>query len=237
MKTFVIHPTRLTERGEHIDNMLHHIGLEYEYVNEGDDEVQIRKYLEAYLQNGQEEMLRKVPRSLCTISHFLAYERIVSDNLDGALVLEDDIILDKNFKNLFNQSIEEYLQHYQNQKIIISYEDSPLWFVPRSQREKGRMLYPGSRDRLSGAYFINRNGAKAVLERLQTKKCDRAIDLFHYQLIEEKVIDYLWCHPTIATQGTATGAFATSLSANRKRMRKLSWLFQKNYKLLLYWFR
>ena len=217
--------------------MLRHLGIEYEFVNEGEDETIVKMYLEKYLQNGQEEMLRKVPRSLCTISHFLAYERVVSDNLEGALILEDDIILDKKFVSLFNQSIEEYRKVYHNQKILISYEDSPLWFVPRSQREKGRMLYPGYRDRLSGAYFVNRNAANVIIKRLQSKKCDRAIDLFHYQLIKEKVIDYLWCHPTIASQGTATGAFTTSLSENKKRMRRLSWLFQKNYKLMLYWFR
>ena len=237
MKTLVIHPDRLKERGEHIDRMLRHIGLDYEFVNEGNDMAQVAVYLEKYLQNGQEEMVRKVPRSLCTISHFLAYERIVTEGLKGALVLEDDILLHKDFKSQFDLSIKEYSKSYQDQKIIISYEDSPLWFVPRSQRQKGRMLYPGYRDRLSGAYFINNHAAQAILDHLQAKKCDRAIDLYHYQLIEEKVIDYLWCHPTLATQGTATGAFSSSLSKNRKRLRKLSWLFQRNYKLLLYWFR
>jgi glycosyl transferase family 25 len=217
--------------------MLHRIGLDYEVVNEGHDEAQVTACLEKYLRNGQEEMLRKVPRSLCTISHFLAYERIVAEGLEGALVLEDDILLHDNFKKRYEQSIGEYRKYYQDQKILISYEDSPLWFVPRSLRRKGRMLYPGHRDRLSGAYFINRHAAKAILEHLHAQKCDRAIDLYHYQLIEEKVVNYLWCHPTLATQGTATGAFSSSLSKNRKRMRKLSWFFQKNYKLLLYWFR
>jgi len=237
MKTLVIHPDRLTERGEHVDRMLHHIGMEYEVVNEGHDENQIRACLEKYLKNGQEEMLRKVPRSLCTISHFLAYERIVAEGLEGALVLEDDILLHKDFKSRFEQSIVEYRHIYQERPVIISYEDSPLWFVPRSLRQKGRMLYPGHRDRLSGAYFVNRLAAQAILDHLRANKCDRAIDLYHYQLIEENVICYLWCHPTIATQGTATGAFSSSLSKNRKRLRKLSWFLQKNYKLLLYWFR
>ena len=98
MKTLVIHPTRLKERGEHLDRMLRNIGLEYDIVNEGSDEAKIKAYLKKYLRNGQEEMLRKVPRSLCTISHFLAYERILSEGLEGALVLEDDILLHKNFK-------------------------------------------------------------------------------------------------------------------------------------------
>ena len=119
MKTLVIHPTRLKERGEHLDRMLRNIGLEYDIVNEGSDEAKIKAYLEKYLRNGQEEMLRKVPRSLCTISHFLAYERIQSEGLEGALVLEDDILLHKNFKMKFEQSIEEYQRNYQNQKIII----------------------------------------------------------------------------------------------------------------------
>ena len=65
--------------------------------------------------------------------------------------------------------------------------------------------------------FVNVFG-KAILDDLQANRCDRAIDLYHYQLIEEKVIDYLWCHPTLATQGTATGAFETSLSANKKHL-------------------
>ena len=237
MKTLVIHPTHLKERGEHLDRMLRDIGLEYDIVNEGDDDMRVKEYLEKYLKNGQEEMLRKVPRSLCTISHFLAYELILSEGLEGALVLEDDILLHKNFKIKFEQSIKEYQRHYQNERIIISYEDSPLWLVPRSQREKGRMLYPGYRDRLSGAYFINKHAAKAILEDLQAKRCDRAIDLYHYQLIQEKIINYLWCHPALATQGTATGAFETSLSSNKKYLRKFSWLFQKYYKSLLYWFR
>lgn len=237
MKTLVIHPPRLKERGEHIDNMLRKTGLSYEFVNEGNDEAQVKAYLEKYLQNGQEEMLRKVPRSLCTISHFLAYERILSEGLEGALVLEDDILLHTNFKCQFKQTIEEYRRDYQDQKVIISYEDSPLWFVPRSQREKGRMLYPGHRDRLSGAYFINCHAAKAILERLQDKKCDRAIDLYHNQLIEEKVIDYLWCHPALATQGSFTGAFGSSLSKKKDHLIAIRWWFKKNYKQLLYWFR
>ena len=37
MKTLVIHPDRLKERGEHVDRMLRHIGLDYEIVNEGND--------------------------------------------------------------------------------------------------------------------------------------------------------------------------------------------------------
>ena len=91
MKAFVIHAERLKERAEHIDRMLSEEGIEYEFVNEGNDDEKIQGYLDKYMKDGRELLHRKVPRSLCTISHFLAYERILAGNMDGALVLEDDI--------------------------------------------------------------------------------------------------------------------------------------------------
>ena len=140
MKAFVIHAERLKERAEHIDRMLSEEGIEYEFVNEGNDDEKIQGYLDKYMKDGRELLHRKVPRSLCTISHFLAYERILAGNMDGALVLEDDIVLHKRFLPRYKKSISEYSKNYTERPVLISYEDSPLQFVPRSRRVKGQML-------------------------------------------------------------------------------------------------
>lgn len=237
MKLFVIHPDHLIERGKHIEQMLNRLGLDFEFVNEGKTESKIQEYLHKYLKDGQEKMLQKVPRSLCTISHFLAYEKIVSENLEGALILEDDVVLYSNFLPLYQQTMVEYSSLYSQQRVIISYEDSSLQFVPRSQRVEGRMLYPGKKDRMAGAYFINKVAAAAILERLQTLRCDVAIDVYHYQLIREGFIQYLWCQPALATQGSFTGAFRSSLSKKKDIMIRMRWCFKRNYKRLLYWLR
>ena len=237
MKAFVIHPQRLKERGEHIDRMLRNIGMDYEFVNEGDDDTQIEVYLDQYMRDGKEPMHQRSPRALCTISHFLTYERILAEQMEGALILEDDIVLHDNFMVRFEQSIEEYRRNHADKRILISYEDSSLQFVPRSQREKGRMLYPAEKGRMSGAYFINHHAAKAILDRLQTDRCDQAIDWYHYQLIQEHFIDYLWCQPALATQGSFTGQFHSALSSKKDRMIVIRWWFKKNYKKLLYWLR
>ena len=138
MKAFVIHAERLKERAEHIDRMLSEEGIEYEFVNEGNDDEKIQGYLDKYMKDGRELLHRKVPRSLCTISHFLAYERILAGNMDGALVLEDDIVLHKRFLPRYKKSISEYSKNYTERPVLISYEDSPLQFVPRSRRGKGK---------------------------------------------------------------------------------------------------
>lgn len=227
----------MKERGQHIDCMLRGIGLDYEFVNEGKSAEKIQEYFEKYLRDGEEKMLQRVPRSLCTISHFLVYEKIVSENLDGALILEDDAVLYDKFLPLFRQSMAEYHNAYSQQRVIISYEDSSLQFVPRSQREKGRMLYPGKKDRTAGVYYINNIAAAAILERLQFDRCDVAIDLYHNKLIKDGFITYLWCQPALATQGSFTGAFRSSLSKKKDTLIRMRWVFKRNYKRLLYWFR
>lgn len=236
IKTLVIHADALKERGEHIDRMMKSLGLGYEFVNEGRDDEKIQAYLDKYMKNGREQLHRRIPRALCTVSHFLAYEKIVDEGLEGALVLEDDIALDKDFPSRFEQSIEEYREHYADRNIFISYEDSALRFVPRSQRKKGQMLYPAKKGRMAGCYFINSRAAKAVLEQLSLERCDLAIDWYHNDLIDKGILECLWCQPTIATQGTFSGAFVSSLS-NDGHFVRLRWLFKKNYKKLLYWFR
>ena len=236
MKAFVVHPDRLKERGEHIDRMMKKLGMDYEFVNEGHDEQHIQGLLDKYMKDGREELHRRIPRALCTVSHFLAYERIVAEGLEGALVLEDDIALADDFVSCFEESMKEYREHYTDKSIFISYEDSALRFVPRSQREKGRMLYPAKKGRMAGCYYINYNAAKAILEQLQVERCDLAIDWYHNDLIDKGLLDCLWCQPTIATQGTFSGAFHSSLVKDGHFMR-LRWLFKKNYKKFLYWLR
>ena len=86
MKTFVIHPDKLKERGVHMAKMLSDVNLCYEFVNEGHDEAQINTYLKSFLRDGREKMLCRSSRSLCTISHFLAYQRILQDNLEGSSI-------------------------------------------------------------------------------------------------------------------------------------------------------
>ena len=89
---------------------------------------------------------------------------------------------------------------------------------------------------MAGCYYINDVAAKAIQEQLSMERCDEPIDWYHNTLINKGILECLWCQPTIATQGTFSGAFVSSLNNDGPFVR-LRWLFKKNYKKLLYWLR
>lgn len=121
--------------------------------------------------------------------------------------------------------------------ILISFEDSRLRFVPRSNRIPGKYLYKGDRDRMAGAYYISKGAAQQVMDYVEQHKCDIPVDLLHGLLIREIDFPYYWCQPTIATQGSFSGKFSSSLSSKKEFCIWASWKFKLNYKKLLYYFR
>ena len=238
MKALVIHAAKLKERGEHMDRMLHNMGIDYEFVKEADLDQLDEGTLCKYFIKGHEMAQHMLPRYSCATKHFLACEYIVKNDMEGALVLEDDIVLHDDFMPFYQKSIDEFRQRFKNQPAMISYEDSSLQFVPRSQRKKGLLLYPGKKDRMAGAYYMSRTCAETILQDLATNKCPTTdADTYHYHLLLQGTIQYLWCQPALATQGSFTGAFRSSLSSKKDRMIVFRWWFKKNYKRLLYWLR
>ena len=217
MKALVIHAAKLKKRGEHMDRMLRGIGMEYEFIREADLDDLSKELLCKYFTQGEKMAASPLPRYSCATKHFLAYKKIV----DG----ECDLIFVAKPSNA-------------ERPAMISYEDSSLQFVPRSQRKKGQLLYYGKKDRMAGAYYMSRRCAEAILSDLSAHKCHTTdADTYHYHLLKQGVIDYLWCQPALATQGSFTGAFRSSLSSKKDRMIEFRWWFKKNYKRLLYWFR
>lgn len=236
-KILVIHAASLKERGEHIDKMLKGMGLDYEFIKDADCDMLTDELLDRYVADGPEQMHEKSGKASCTIKHFMACERVLEEGLEGALVLEDDMVLHKDFVKRFEACMTEYEAHYQQESILISLEDSSLRFVPRSRRRKGQLLYDADKGRMAGAYYVNRHACQAIVDSLKEERCKIPIDHYHNLLIKRGAIRCLWCQPALATQGSFMGLFGSSLSKRSDRMIKRRWLFKKNYKKILYWFR
>ena len=125
-------------------------GMYFTYILKGDVEEIDDAVLSRYFKDGRDNMYRATPITSCALKHLYAYEHILDNDLPGALILEDDAILDKGFTRKFDQSLKEYEDRWASEPVIISYENSALVFVPRSQRKAGQMLYPGDKDRYAG---------------------------------------------------------------------------------------
>ncbi len=224
------------DRAIHIEAHLKERGIPFAYMLDGDiSDITPERMAQYFDLSWKPSPTAEVS---CAMKHLLIYEEIVRRQLPGALILEDDIYLDKRFVPIYLRSLEELRAEPNHSPALISYEDTRLKFVPRSQRRAGRITYLGSTYRMTGAYHINRAGAEAILHYARTQGVDRPIDRLHDHLRQEGLLTYWWSQPTIATQGSHAGGFSSSIQSHSDSLiRRLRWLFKINYKRLLYWLR
>lgn len=237
IKVLVIHAKHLTDRLEHVKRQVRDWKGEVDYILDADKDELTDELLAKYFKPGC-EVDKKSGAASCAMKHLMACQYIVDNDLEGALVLEDDIVLHKHFFDKFEQTLAEYRRDYATKPILISYEDSSLQFIPRSRREKGKWLYeaPHGRVRFTGAFFLNKAAAQAFCDDVRENKCDISIDHYQVKLYKKGLIQILWSEPCLATQGSFTGLFKSSVGKILK-MEGLKWRGKYLYKRLLYWFR
>ncbi len=233
----VIHAKHLTDRLAHMERQLQDWPGDVTYILDDDKNELTDEIINKYFVPGC-ELYNKSGATSCAVKHLKACEYIVSHQLEGALVLEDDIVLRPRFREDFEKTIEEYRQHDAGQPILISYEDSSLLFIPRSRRKAGQWLYeaPHGRVRFNGALYINQQAARAIVEDVRVHRCDAAVDHYYMHLYDKGLVQFLWCEPCLATQGSFSGTFVSSMGQIRS-LEGLRWRLKYVYKRLIYWFR
>ncbi|MEI8278499.1 MAG: glycosyltransferase family 25 protein [Bacteroidota bacterium] len=110
MKIFVINLKRSVERRVKIEKQLKSLGMDYE-IFEGVDgykltEDDLNKYMDH-----EHKYFRELKKGEigCFLSHYSVLKKIVDLELPSAIVMEDDIILSKNFPTLVIE-IEKFIQ-------------------------------------------------------------------------------------------------------------------------------
>ena len=222
--TLVLHvKVGYEQRESHIRRMMKAHQLSYRFILGGDIPDLTAETLRRYF-TGERMASASAPAS-CAMKHFLAYEYILAHHLKGALILEDDAVLYKPFDRVFRACLKE-IEMRGLKNALVSFEDSSLHLVPRSERKKGQYLYKHDRDRFTGAYYCTYDAAERIMQYVEAHRCHLPIDRFHTALIRRAGLNYYWCHPCIATQGTHSGRFCSSIStksARRQRYRRITW--------------
>ena len=134
------------DRARHMEAMLGARNIPFTYILDGDISDLNQNILTKYFAEG----MRKFDGATsCALKHIYAYEYIISHGLEGALIMEDDMLLYKNFESIFQKCMQECKDRMLDY-CLISLEDSNLQFVKGSVRIKGQCLYLGARDRFTG---------------------------------------------------------------------------------------
>ena len=222
-------------RRRSIERQLHELMMPFEFMLDGD----IPDLTPAVMARWFAPTLEPAAMQSCTCKHLLMYQRIVSEGWPGALILEDDIVLADSFVQVFHATLDE-LRSTDGSAIEtawVSYENSTLRMPRGSQLQKGVHLYPAHRTRCTGAYYVGRRVAQALLHLAETVKVNAGIDIWvdsMAQLAPEE-IRILWCHPTVAEQGSMNGLFDSMDPRRRASLwRRVKWNANKFYKTVRY---
>lgn len=238
MTALVIHAKSLTDRLQHVKQQLKDWPGPVEYILDYDKDELTDEILRRYIQPGCELDNRSGATS-CALKHLLACQYIVDNGLEGALVVEDDIVLHSQFMEKYEKTMEEYRHRFADKPVIISYEDSSLQFIPRSQRVKGQWLYeaPHGRVRFNGLLYINRQAAQNIVDEVRKDKCNIAVDHYYQKYLYDKgLVKMIWSEPCLATQGSFDGTFLSSMGQLRS-FEGLRWKVKLVIKRVVYWFR
>ncbi len=234
IKTYVIHVSDDYEREKHIKAQLAGQPLEVEFILEGDKKDLSEQVLEAYFTGNRKNVSNSTS---CVYKHILAYEKVMANKDQLALVLEDDIVLYKNFARVLPAIVAE-INRESLQGFIVSLEDSMLKYIPRSERLSNKYLYSRDYGRYAGAYLIDYAGAETILKRIRKEKCAVPMDWYHDDCARQGLLKIFWSQPTIAIQRSHTGSMATMLDQKASGfLRVVSFYLQWGYKRLLYFLR
>ena len=234
----VIHAKHLTSRLQHVSEQLKDWKGPVEYILDYDKNELTDDILRTYIKP-ECELDNKSGATSCALKHLLACQYIIDKGLEGALVLEDDIVLHPHFVENFERTMEEYRHCFADKPVIISYEDSSLQFIPRSKRVKGQWLYeaPHGRVRFNGLLYINRQAAQNIVDEVSKDKCHIAVDHYYQKYLYDKgFVQMIWSQPCLATQGSFDGTFLSSIGQLRS-FEGLRWKLKLILKRVIYWFK
>lgn len=232
MKNYIIHVSTDFEREKHIRKEIAKTSFDFTFINKGDIKDLTTDILAQYFVD------MSVPSIIsCAYKHILVYKDMIDNQVDYAIILEDDIYLYKNFEKKITEIVDE-IKERKLSNFLISLEESTLQYVKGSEREKRKLLYLKKHGRCTGAYIIDIESAKAMMREIETHKCNTPIDWLHNIHSEKGLINIYWAHPPIAIQGSLNGKIMSMIDTRHKRsenlFRRISFAITKFYKKTLY---
>lgn len=106
-----------------------------------------------------------LPAFGCSISHYLLYKKIAADNLDFALILEDDAILSQQLKKKL-PSIKEYINSFECPVIVLLTPDFLYKKKEKTTIDNAISITKVRQGYMTSGYIINREAALLLSTKL-----------------------------------------------------------------------
>lgn len=228
---FVIHVSQgYEERAKSIDAQASKLGLNIQYILDGDiKDLNINTLNKFFPPNTQ---LRDTEKS-CVYKHVLAMQEIIHQNLEGALIMEDDFLFYKNCQAVFEKCLTEAQALFSSStspSFLINFERG-AHYIPLFKLRIGKYLYKKEKTKMASCYYVTNKTASTFLKTITNEKINLPADWLQTHICNQNDIPIYWTEPTLGDQGSKSGVFDSELS-NRKASfaKRTSWLISKFYK-------
>lgn len=212
-KIFICHYKPLKERKKILSEQLNKLGLDYEWVEIYDrEEIDINK-LKTDLPNmvkplniiGHQNRTLRMSEISLILKHNYIWEKMIKDDIDNVLVLEDDALLDNDF-------VEKYYSYTRDLP-----EDYDLLWVgsccglhaPNISLDKH--IYQNDGSRCTHAYLISKKCASKMIE--QHKINNSPADFMFNEAIRICGLKNYWLEPDLVSQNNL---FNTTIQNDNK---------------------
>jgi glycosyl transferase family 25 len=172
----------------------------------------------------------------CSMKHIAAWERIAAGEAAGGFVFEDDVLLDlRKFEAVTAAALGEFLAAGDGAGYL-SLGDGCALYVPWTKLRRGQYLYPAEQVRATDSYFLTGTAARRMLEMIGREGFYLPADHLLNRLCHQLEIAILWLAPTVVSQGSHTGRFASQIQIwDKGRLKeKFKWLVKKFRRKYLY---
>ncbi len=166
MKIFIINLEHANERRESMERQMAALGLAYEFIP-----AVYGKHLSAEektLKYDDRKAFRHQCRSLVNseigiaLSHVNIYRKIIKDKIDVACILEDDVILPSNFKDMV-EKVNNNINRYTPELVLLSPAETGRRGVDIGD---GYQMMEYKNGHFATSYIINNLGAQALVKEL-----------------------------------------------------------------------
>ncbi len=227
---YILNVRSFEKRRIHVKKELDRFGLEAQFIFDWDISDLTGAVIKKFFRT--DSGLSLAQKSLA-LKHITALQKIIDNEQETALILEDDVVLADNFVDGVNRSLSERRLYPKENVIFIGCGGN--FYTPNSERRLGKSLYVNKRGRFADSYIVGKNTAQLRLNWLLDNKIDKPIDN-QFEYIDNLLgITMLWLEDPVVEQGSKNGLFKTQLEPSSPRLiQKLKFSWEKIRRKYLY---
>lgn len=160
MKVFVVNLKREPKKREHITRECQRLGLDFEIYDAVDGSTLPEDFLKKNVLDYGHNFLTKGEIG-CALSHINLYKKIVEDNLDHALILEDDAVLGDKL-NDFLTAFDARIPHAGYREGVYLLTGNHHYVENQRRMLSSFSIYPVRWATMTNGYIITKKAAKTL---------------------------------------------------------------------------